>query len=836
MKLPYKIYSNKKYWLLRFKTQKTKSRFHNYVYKTKNILKDEKNKSSLTVKLLKQTLWNIIRAVAFVSLLFYIENVSTEFWQTHLTSFPDWLINLQRIMPKPTYPDDKDAVIQLLSLIASVTGVILALFYPVLATIASTAYAKVHASIRNLLFEEKESQNYLKQLTYLTACSITVLLFTSLHFQPGNLILSVLVFYCFMTLFGLLKIGMGVYKYFEPSVLAEIVLGKLQVIIKNVTTDGQYWNDSSFQNDNYKQASLETENLSLITSLSLKDDDLKESSFKSSIRASFVLLQYYLAYKPRIPIDSFWFPQTFNYSSYFESEMSVRDLSKNTNTYVYPKTKQNNFWFEERVMNNISQGIETIVKSGHVNVLGDIIAMSSFTLDSLSFAVDLKTTEIVFKKFSQNIIILNNKKKQEEDVISYDEWKEELNSIGIYCSAVLRFEIGFFERITQFNSEKISNEFAKINWNKKDTIYTADFIPDLFDGLNSYLRFIQNEKQIEGKQITPNWYLTQGITSTYLKIVTDKINQTIDFFETYLISIANHFSSGNNALLSSYSVHIGLEIIHKIQFRLENLKPVLIDLDKIEVLKGEFQWIKPDFDKIENKLKKHEQACLILISGNIEKLTLLKWNNQYPDVFAHSYSILSTHLDRSFLVNNPEQIKLFFPSFLKSAFTAFGNLNKIFNHYDNPQNISYQPLIDVMEISGYAYIYSCIYKNSSYWLDVKNAWDVSFEASKENIKILFVYYNYYKNSIHRIGINYNEKLRRERSLADVKDLLGLTPNSVEDVLVKPFLVDKYELNDEDAVELFIEIYLLTFVEAKEPLLLLKKREMFDNLIRQIEHS
>lgn len=833
--MPYKIYSNKKYWLLRFKTQKTELKFRNYVYKTKNLIKEEKNKASTTIKLLKDTLWNIVKAVTFISLLFYIEYVATQFWQIHLASFPDWLIYLQRIIPKPTYPDDKDTIIELLSVIASVTGVILALFYPILATIASTAYAKVHASIRNLLFEEKETQSYLRKLTYLTACSITVLLFASLHFQPGNLILSVLVFYCFTTLFGILKIGMGVYKFFEPSILAKIVLGKLKDTIKNVTTEGEYWHDKNFQYLYYTKATQETENLSLITSLSLKDDDLKESSFKSSIQTSFSLLQYYLFYKPQIPIDSLWFPKTYSYLSYFESDMTARDMAKNTNTYIYPKTKQNNFWFEERVMNNLSQGIESIVKNGYVKVLGDIIAMSYKTIDSLSFATDLKTTDIILKKFSQNIIILNNKKKQEEDVISYDEWKDELNSVGIYCAAVLRFQAGFFERVSQFNFEKISNEFGKIDWNKKDTIYTTDFIPDLFDCLNSYLKFVQNEKEIEGKQITPNWYFTQGLTSIYLKIITDKINQSIDFFETYLLSPATYYSNENNALLSSYSVHIGLEIIHKIQFRLENLKPVLIDVNKIEVLKGEFQWIKPDFEKIENKLKKYEQECLLLISGNIEKLTLLKWNNQYPDVFAHSYSIISTHLDRSFLVQKPEQIKLFFPAFLKSAFTAFGNLNKIFKHYDNPQNISYQTLIDVMEISGYAYVYSCIYKNPSYWLDIKNAWDSFFDATKENIKILLVYYNYYENSIHGIGVNYNEKFRRRKTLDEVKDLLGLTPASVDDILVKPFLTDKYLLNDEDAIELFIEIYLLTFVEAKEPALLLKKREMFKNLIWQIEN-
>ena len=57
-------------------------------------------------------------------------------------------INYQIIekTPKPIYPDVKDSVLYLVSVIASVSGVILALFYPLLATIASTTYAKTHSS------------------------------------------------------------------------------------------------------------------------------------------------------------------------------------------------------------------------------------------------------------------------------------------------------------------------------------------------------------------------------------------------------------------------------------------------------------------------------------------------------------------------------------------------------------------------------------------------------------------------------------------------------------------------------------------------------------------
>jgi hypothetical protein len=800
-------------------------------FQAKRIVRERKRKASSNFFHVKLTFWSIIKAVSVVFLLFFIEHFATVFWESNLNTLPSWLVDLQKRIPKPMYPEDRDAIVELISVIASITGVILALFYPILATIASTAYAKVHASIRNLLLYEEETQSYLRRLTYLTACSITVLLFLSFHHLPGNLVLSFLALYCFTTLFGILKIGLGVYNFFEPSTLSSIVVNESIETIKNVTTDGEAWNDANFQKHYHKLATQQTENLSLITSLCLKDDDLKETSFISSIRSSFFILNYYLASKPKIPIDSLWFPITFQFISYFEGDMNRRTMAKNTNTYIQPKQMQNHFWFEERIIGNISVGIESIVKSGQIKAFGKTMELSYSIINSLSWSTDIKTLQVLLKKLNYNIKTISNKKRKEAEIINYDEWREELICVEIYCNVILRFQAGFFERISQIDSTKILNEYSKINWNKNDSIYKSDFIPDLYDTLNRYSLFVNNEQDIEGKQVTPDWYFKQGVTAEYLFKITAKIIETIKLFDTYLLSVAKHFDSENNALLCSYSIHIGLELIHKIRHRMESVNSSLNDLDTLEVCKGEFNWSKLNLAEIESILKGYEQESLLLISSNIEKLSALKWEDQYPDVFAQSYSILSTHIDNSFGEVNSEQVNKYFPKFLKAAVEGFNLLNRRYQGSSNIMN-SHQTLLDLMEISGYAYIYSVIYSDSSYWINVTKSWDNDFLANTDNIKLLVQIYSYSKNGIS-IGINYIEKTQRENTFNAVKEKMGLTPRSTDDILVQPFLQDS--LHSGDFIELFIEIYLFTFVEAKDAVSSLKKRDMFERIIWHINN-
>lgn len=774
-------------------------------------------------------MFSILKAIAFVSFLFSIEYFSTEIWLKELASIPKWLINFQQLIPKPTYPDDRDAVIELISVIASVTGVILALFYPILATIASTAYAKVHASIRNLLLYEKETQSYLRRLTYLTACSIVVLTFLSFHLLPGNLVISFLAFYSFTTLFGILNIGLGIYNFFEPSTLAKIVFSKLTDSIKNVTTGGEYWNDKNFQIHNYKNAFEQTENLNLITSLCLSDENIKESSFKSSIEMSFHSLHYYLIQKPKIPIDSLWFPNVYSHLSYFESDMTLRDLSMKTYTYIQPKRVQNYYWLEERILNGITAGLETVVKRGHVNLLSETIQMSYPIFKNLGVVTDIKMCETILVKFKKNVYLIANNANLEQ----YSDLKNELGCIEVYCYAILEFQISILDTTIALDANTIISNYNKIDWNKKESIYSTSFIPDLHELLSKIQKFMQNEKTIEGRSITPDWYYIQLLASEYLKLIYAKINNAIKLVDAYLISVAKHFDSFERPLLSSFTVHIILEIIYKIEFRVMNFSRTLNDFDQLEVCKGEFSWIKPDEKNLIEQIDVYKNNCLSIISNNIGKISNIYWDNHYPDIYAQSYSLLSTELNKYLCGNNLECIKMYFPSFLKSALSTHINLNNRYRHYNNPLNISYQTLHDIMEISGYAYIYSAIFKNPEIWLSVKSTWDNEFEPTRENIKMLVLYYKYYKENIMSMGINYINTHQRVLSLKDTIEYFKLKPKDIDNLLVKPYLRDSSSYRYNDIAELFIEIYLFTFISSKESTELFR-RDIFDQLSQNIE--
>lgn len=833
MKLPYKLYSYKPFWVVKYAIQRLVFELRKRVFSSKELANQQSDKADFVAHQFKSTLRSILFATFATIALFFLESQMAIIWHRYFRFFPELFQNIADLLPRPNYQKDRDAIIELISVIASLTGVILALFYPVLASIISTAYSKVHESIRDIIIREKGTQNFLKRLTFVTAFSILILIALSLGYYPKLLILSILVLLALINLFYLVIIGMGVYRLFDPSSLSSIVVRDLSDSIKRATINGLYWSDRSFQINNYNQSYASTENLTLVIQLSIQEY-IREASYKSIIERSLFILRYYLYNKPQIPIDSMWFPRVHQHRSYFESDMSTRDLSKSTNTFIHPESRINQFWLEERIVDAVSISLESILKDGHRNVFGLILNMTHGTFDLLGSQLDTKTAKMFLDRLMNCVEGLGKKRDPEQNlqVLNYDDWRLELICVESYAYALVRFQIEAIVRLTEFNSGKIEREYNKINWKKKASVYSIDTVYELYTLLDRFRVQIENERLIEGKVLTPDWYFKQHLTSKYLTLLNDKLTQIVGLFETNLLTVCHRLRDDKNHLLSAYVAQIGLEGVHKMRYRILHLRETISDINKLEVCKGEFTWTIPNFERLENDIARVEGALVMNLSKGLKHLSVVKWNNRYPDVFAQSYSILSTHINTSLVSNDCEKFKQYFPAFLHASLNAVSNLNKTYGHLRDPRSISHQTLIDAMQISGYAYIYSVMHNDHSYWEVIMETWNSSLKQDKETLELIINCFNHYKQESGGVGVNYNEKHARKLSLSDTVKTLRLKPSDIDDLLVKPFMRSSL-LSIDDTTELFIELYVFSSIESKE-LTGRMERRIFERLCRDID--
>lgn len=833
MKLPFKLYSKKKYWVWKKRIQLFQFLIRKLSFGFKKSIDNEQQKIYSFWYFARTITWSCVKSIGFISILFSIEYFANQWWALNSSGIPSWLQNIQEIIPKPSYPNNENSIIELISVIAGVAGVILALIYPVIATIISTAYTEVSVRIRTVILKEKQTKNVLTRLASLTTNAVVVLSFMSFNYLPGNLVLSYLTIYSIATVFFLFRYWVSVFNFFEPSNLSNtVIVPNLMENIKAVTIGGEYHADISFQTYHHNEAIKELQDLSIISKLCVKNIDSNDESFSRLMQSILDVLVVYLMYKNKILIESNWFSKIRSHLSYFESDLTSRPLSISTYTFINPKSERNLNWFEEELMGIMITSINEVVSKGYVNKIGNIILKFLPVINLLSIKTDIPVTKTILDSFLSAIEIHLSEKKKEN--INYIDCKDELIIVESLCILVMHFQQNYFNRLIEFNTNKFNKEYDKIKWHKKDTIYKTDFIPEIYKHLERFQMNIENEIYIENKKITPDWYIKQAIVAEYLGAVSDNIMKCVQLFDEYILKAARISDENKNYILSSHIMLLGLEGLYKFENVLKKLDNILLDINSLETCKGEMTWTSPDLESINKIIAFYHIQCVNKLSINLDKLSLISWNSKFPDLFGHSYKIIDLELTDALGTDDVERYKRLLANFIKASINASIQLRETFKHYMEPIRITNQPIIEALQISGYSYIYSVLYNKPEYWELTKTVWDGIFSMSSKNIEIIVNHYNYFKGSISISG-NSTEIQNREKVYFDAIDRLAISETDISDPWVKIFYpdMDRFSLYY-DPAELFIELYFFSFVEAKETAANMSRRKVFERFLRIIK--
>jgi hypothetical protein len=829
----HKIYDYKLLWKTKQIFKNINLKFNVFKFKAKNKYLLEKERLSVRKVYLFEIIKNIIIAFFFVILLYLIEFFSQNTYLKYVDSFPDWLRLIIDIIPKPNYPESKDAVNGFISLLASISGVLLALFYPILATIASSGYAKVNSSIRNLLFLEPITQNYLRRLAFLTAYSVCVFLFVTFGFYPGNLILTFLAILSLISLFNLLKIGSGVYSLFEPDTLAKIANKQIVDNIKNVTIHSAYWNNSNFQLFFRRQVEKDLEILRLLNVISIEGVSINERSFLNTITQTLGLLEFYLNKKNNIPLKSKWFKNKREHKSYFETDMHNRELSISNRSYFVTNEVSNNFWFEEQIFTIYSEIGKKVSLLENQEIRYKYLNKSTRALQyfGYSFEYDL-ANKLLLENLSITKGSLIHKEKN-----TYGNSENNLILIETMISSSIRdYHLSFFNSVEALNITAFNAEITKIDWNEKSSLYKLSLPYKLNSFFEEYFNYIKNEKLVENQQITPVWYITQHITAEYLILVEKNFNKTIEQIKSFVLPLLETCKENNNHLAVAFTCQCALELIDKIKFRIPRISKIIEEFDSNNLHKGTHTWTKLNSKDAYLELDKLEEVFILEISETMKDIYTLKWDENSPDIFAKSFSIISSEINKSFIENDVEKFKKIFPGFLRSSLASFYTLyhDRYKDRYHHHLEIIYQVHIELMQLSGLGYIYSELY-NSSFWLEITKCWD-EIKMDENQIKLIISSYKFYTNHKLGTGINFSDNFNRKKRLSKVIEDKKINATDYINSIIRRYVDDGIH-TDDNYEEIFLEMYLFTFLDAKEGALEIEengRRSIFFDINRIIE--
>jgi hypothetical protein len=788
---------------------------------------------SLNRLYLLEFLINIFRSILLIVFLFSIEYFSQVFYNKYVSNFSTSLIEFIELIPKPSYPDSKDSVIEFISLLASVSGVLLALFYPILATIASTGYSKVNSSIRNLIFIEPVTQNYLRKLAFLTAFSIFTLLLITFGYHPGNLVLSFLMYLALSNLFLLLKLGAGVYSLFEPDTLLQIVNNEIKKEINGVTISSIYWSNSNFQNYFRGKTEKNLEKIRLITELSFEAVAINNQSFLNTISQTYSLLNYYLRIKNKIPVNSKWFKNKNFHKSFFETSSSERQISIDTKTYIQHKSDTNYFWFEEDIFEIFSELGKKLSSISNNGIKEEYFQKSINTLQYFGHNFEFKLAN---KLLNQNLFIVENS-IIEIDTPSYQNSKSNLALVESIIYSIGRFQISFFRTVEELDVDTFNSEIKKIDWNQKDSIYRSNLPIHLHQFIEKYYTYLKNEIIVEGKKTTPDWFINQHLSAEYLLLVERVFMEVLKQLDYFVIPLIKKSNENKDYILVSFISHLTIELLNKIEFHVKMILEITDQFDKNNMYKNNFTWKKVDIDKASKEIATIREKMILVSSDNMQSIFNIDWNEDYPDVFARSFTIIAEELVNCLNNKDVKKFERLFKPFLKSSLGAFYSLHKRYDgKFSNEFEVIYQLHIELFQISGIGYVYTQL-TGIPFWEKIVDCWN-EIPFTKPEIELFVGSYLFYKHNKYGTGHNYTENLNRSSKLSKFIKDNAINIEDFRNNIIYRFIGES-NFRNKYFEEIFLEFHILTFMDSKESAESLSRanqRQVFESILFLIKEN
>lgn len=740
--------------------------------------------------------------------------------------------------------DDSDYVTFLVT-ISGIGGVFIGLYYAAISTIAGSIYAKVPNNIRDLLAQERVGNVYMHFLSFITFLGISLVSFRVLGLERIQLAIPVMLMAAGIGIIAFVKLGQRVFYLFDPTALSHHLFGQLRQFTRMVIAGGYRWNDAAFQRHANKLASSSLDTLETLSDITRNEVHLHGSPFINLCKNLISFLLYYENSKNQIPSDSQWYEKKYVYRDWYRTDDSRVSIAHQTGTTLQPDITNDKEWVEARVLVVIKQCLKINLKEERYNEILELaeyidaylklLAKSGRTNRAFEIIVDIG--DCILKVISQ----------ESENEIVANEVLEKLAVIERFASMPITIALACREHIEALDSGVVERRLSKVSWSNDSDIYNHSFPAYCLPRLEWFKPRLGFEVSTEGRKVTPIWYqkelLLQIETDAFVENTLALINKGASLYKAWIAKTTDT----KHPWLVGAVMSREWEFWHKVDHQMviwPNKWSNLSDEKKIEGL----PWSEFEFEKLEQAGKERQSELLKLISAQNLMLAFLERPEGFPD-YAGQFLHASGEVSFEALLNDDQELfGNVFMMYLYGCIMRFDNLRPKSTSMDwraqQDFKVSAAPLLDLMELSGYARLMADFHVNENLWQIVTDAWDkyIAERGEQSPLPILSAAIALTEGAFeipHRGVLRTSWHTRINHKLNDVprhevysRHYIGShTEIDHESPLIRIFAREPYG-SFHDGIDIFIPFYLRTKEGADQLDFGWKRRDLQDSLDRE----
>lgn len=741
-------------------------------------------------------------------------------------------------------PDDSDYVTFLVT-ISGIGGVFIGLYYAAISTIAGSIYAKVPNNIRDLLAQERVGNVYMHFLSFVTFLGLSLVSFRILGFERIQLAIPVMLLAAGVGIIAFVKLGQRVFYLFDPTALSHHLFDQLRQYIRMVMAGGRRWNDPAFQRHANKLASSSLDTLETLADITKNEIHLHGTPFIALSENLIKFLLFYEKSKNQIPSNSQWYEQKYVHRDWYRTDDSRVSIAHQTGTTLQPDITNDKEWVEARALEIVKQCLEINLKEERYSEILELsIYVDSYIMFLARSGRASRAFEIV-EYFGESV--LHAISPESETQIVSNEVLEKLAIIERFASMPITIALACREHIEELDSGVVERALSKITWRNDADIYKNNFPSYYLPRLEWFKSRLDFEVSVEGREITPIWYQKELLLQVEAEKFSENTNALIKQGASLYRSWIAKTTGAKHPWLVGAVMSREWEFWHKVDHQME-LWPYkwsnLSDQNKIEGL----PWSEFQPEKLKQDSKERKSELLRSMSAHNLMLALLARPEGFPDYagqFLHTSGEVSIE---SLLGNDQKLLSNVFTMYFYGCIMRFDSLRPKSAAMDwraqQEFKIAAAPLLDLMELSGYAKLMSDYHNNDQLWQIVVDSWDEYFEKRGEEspLPLLAGSIAFTEGGFelpHRGVLRTNWKMRVSQRLSDVprnevflRHYIGYrTEVDHESALIRVFAREPHG-SFYDGIDIFITFYLRTKEGADQLDFGRKRRDLQDSLDRE----
>jgi hypothetical protein len=621
-------------------------------------------------------------------------------------------------------PADED-YLTLLSAIGGIAGVFIGLYYAALATVGATIYSQVPNNIRDLLVGDRQGIAYMKFLSFLTFLCLVLI---GIRLLGHDRSLLAIVLTTLMAGFGVLsfvQLGRRAFYLFDPTTLSNQIYQELIDAISMVSAGGHRWHDPSFQHHAHIRTASALSNIETLADLIVSQPHLNEQSFVAFSKDILRLLRYYEQEKRKIPSDSRWYARKYTHRDWYRTEDSQISIAYHTGTAITPDLGTDFEWFESRLYPILLKCIQTNTKSKHYSSVQELMQYVSAYVEKLGREGRLKQAFEFLDQLGTPIVDTLCEQSSKADrtpamFLPILALAEQIATLPI--AAIL----GLVKGDSSLERERIISFASRRWWVKPASRYEHDLPAYILPRLEWLAERIHFEHAALTEVVSPPWYQAELILQISAECHSANLDaiQSADstLFEKWLGVSLKY----KDVLLSAAITCREWEYLTKLDANLASLLDSWDSTSRERHLKG-LSWPEVDKDAIRNRVHADMEEVVRRMALQSSVLSILERPSEYPDYAGQFLHTVGERILDALLENSQEFVAATFSAYLDGMVQRFQNLRPKNPAADYWTQMEFRTagaaLLDVMDISGYAWLLAEVHGNPRLWTMITDAWE-----------------------------------------------------------------------------------------------------------------